>query len=96
MAVRGYDPAAAFRGSYNNEIGAYRALKRIGSGDLMSTVCNMLDEVDLEKAVCGDVLLLSIGNEIVGAVFDGEYAVVATKNGLERMGLDLAVKAFEI
>lgn len=58
QAMTGEDPAADFRGRYKTKLGAAKALKRIGAGDLESTLDKILGEPIKEHAQKGDICLV--------------------------------------
>lgn len=51
----GVDYMEDFRGHYKTEKGAFRALRDIGSGDLLSTVCDRMTAVAPAFATRGDI-----------------------------------------
>lgn len=77
LAMTGDDPAAAFRGKYNSVTGAAKALKRIGAGDLKSTLDRMFDRKEPSFAHRGDLIW---NGEAVG-VCAGAYALFIAAAG---------------
>lgn len=57
LAMTGQDYAAAFRGKYDSEIGAVKALKRYGKGDLESTMDAQFPRKPVTLAQRGDVVM---------------------------------------
>lgn len=56
VAMTGEDPAAPFRGQYSTEIGCAKALKRIGAGDLESTLDGLFPRHPIGKLQRGDLV----------------------------------------
>ena len=56
--MTGEDPAAAFRGHYKTKLGAAKALKKIGAGDIESTLTEILGEPIKTHAQKGDICLV--------------------------------------
>ncbi len=46
IAMTGFDPAEPFRGKYSSELGAAKALKKFGAGDLETTLDGLFDVVE--------------------------------------------------
>ena len=82
--ITGVDFAAPFRGKYSTQLGAIRALKRYGSGDLTSTL-NMIfgEPVSKLNVRRGDVALVANS---------GEPAMAIVFNGLWYVGVNGLVK----
>lgn len=76
-AQTGVDNAAAFRGRYSTEIGAARALRRIGAGDIESTFDSFYPERLIGFARRGDLVF---NGEAVGVCI-GAVAVFLSDDG---------------
>lgn len=81
LAQTGRDYGAPFRGRYRTELGAARALRRFGAGDLVATFDRHLAVIPPALARRGD-LVLAQGS--VGVCIGGE-AMFAGNDGLERV-----------
>ena len=46
LAMTGFDPGEPFRGKYTTELGAAKALKKFGAGDLESTLDGLFDVIE--------------------------------------------------
>ena len=81
-AITGKDAAAAFRGKYRTELGAMRAIKRYGKGNIADTFSHAFGEpVPRLLARRGDIVLLEYdGADTVGVSY-GDI-VVAGKDGV--------------
>lgn len=96
LACTGNDPAADFRGTYQTAKGAVRALKRYGTGALISTWDQRVEtDIAVLRAQRGDVVALDTGERDVclGVVaadgafvlgLDGLILVPLTHRGLVR------------
>jgi hypothetical protein len=56
LVMTGYDPALEFRGKYKTELGAAKALRTIGNGDLESTFDAKLEATPAGFARRGDLV----------------------------------------
>lgn len=93
LAMTGFDPGEPFRGKYSTELGAAKALKKFGSGDLESTLDGLFDVVPAGFARRGDGIW---NGESVGVCM-GAYALfVATEGGLARIPRADWVKAWRV
>jgi hypothetical protein len=69
LAMTGTDFAAPFRGKYSTALGSVRALKRYGSGDLHSTLIDVLGSpVPNLLAKRGDVALVEIDGQLSAGI----------------------------
>lgn len=95
---RGDDPGAAFRGRYTTAIGAARALKRYGAGDLESTATMMLGEPLANPLLAqrGDVVSVDTEDGPALGVCVGAKVAVVGKTGLVQMQLRGARKAWRV
>jgi hypothetical protein len=73
----GVDNAAAFRGAYSTELGAAKALRRIGAGDIESTFDSFYPERPIGFARRGDLVF---NGEAVGVCI-GAVAVFLSDDG---------------
>jgi hypothetical protein len=85
LAVQGVDHGAPFRGKYDSEKGAARALRRYGAGTVEATFDAHLPEIPVAFAQRGD-LVMSDG--AIGICLGGDAAFVGeigTRQGLVRI-----------
>lgn len=82
IAMTGEDPAAPFRGQYSTAIGAAKALKKIGAGDLEKTLDNLFPVHPTGKLQRGD----GVWNGNAVGICMGAYALFVGEEG-ERAGL---------
>lgn len=87
--ITGRDLYAPYRNRYNTEIGAARALKRFGQGDLEATFAAQFDDRPIAYAQRGDIVF---DGESVGlcigrgrAVFIGDGLAVKTRKDWVRV-----------
>lgn len=99
----GLDLAAPFRGRYTTAIGAARALKRYGSGDLFTTIDDFLGRVGagrttLSFAHRGDVVVMPGCDGLAAGLVDlsGRMIVTTSPDGLIRLPIADAVVAWGI
>lgn len=71
MAMTGADPGAPFRGKYSTDMGAAKALKRFGAGDLKSTLDSLFEPKPFGRLQRGDGVW---NGEAVGVCM-GDYAL---------------------
>lgn len=81
FAQTGRDHGTLFRGRYRTELGAARALRKYGAGDLIATFDRHLEVIPPALARRGD-LVLAQGS--IGVCIGGE-AMFAGTAGLERI-----------
>ena len=89
-AMTGTDPAAEYRGRYDDERGAAQALRDIGEGTLVKTIDAQLERTPVSMARRGDLVEVkgSIGVCIGGvAVFVGEERFAENAGIAPRQGL---------
>ena len=86
----GIDHASEFRGQYSSELGAAKALKRLGAGDLTSTLTAKFGSpIPPLHAMRGDIALIDVnGATNVGLVFGAVYC--PGENGLVEQPLSFA------
>lgn len=82
LAMTGEDPGAPFRGQYSTDLGAAKALKKFGAGDLRSTLDRHFHPRPIGRLQRGD--LVWDGNAV--GVCMGSYALFVGEEG-EREGL---------
>jgi hypothetical protein len=58
LAMTGLDPMVEFRGRYSTELGAKRALRRIGRGTLVATLDAKFEPVPASLAQRGDIVMV--------------------------------------
>lgn len=79
LAMSGEDFAAEFRGTYDNETGAKKALLR-GGGSLEKVLARFLDEVPAALAQRGDVAVVeNAGARCAGVIYGGAVWVPGEK-----------------
>lgn len=71
LAMTGDDPGEPFRGKYTTDLGAAKALKRFGAGDLKSTLDSLFDQKPVGRLQRGDGVW---NGEAVGVCM-GDYAL---------------------
>jgi hypothetical protein len=96
MAMTGVDLAGEFRGRYSTEIGAVRALKKYGAGDLASTLASKLPEIDPADATLGDVVIFAGPFGDTGGFRLKTCISAVTPTGTRSLGLDLVARAFQV
>lgn len=79
MAMTGKDPMPEFRGHYRTALGSARALRRIGAGDLTSTLDRKFERVAASLAQRGDIVRSSgllgicLGSFMVAVGSEGDH-----------------------
>lgn len=84
-AMTGVDLIPEFRGKYQNEIGAARALKKLGAGNLEKTVDAKLPQISISRVQRGDIVMMdgNLGVAVGGkAWFTGEEGLVSVPQEL--------------
>lgn len=77
-AMTGVDPMPDFRGRYSTAMGSARALRRIGAGDLASTMSSKFEPVAAAFAQRGDIIMsagllgVCLGSSLVAVGSQGE------------------------
>lgn len=79
-AMTGVDPMPEFRGSYSTATGSARALRRIGAGDLASTMDAKFEAVPASLAQRGDIVMSS---GLLGICFGGFLIAVGSEGDRE-------------
>lgn len=87
-AMCGEDFAAEFRGNYNSETGAKKALLR-GGGSLERVLARFLDEVNPSLIQRGDVAVVENAGRRCAGVFYGGSVWVPGDNGLVGLSRNL-------
>lgn len=90
------DLASDFRGRYKTELGAYRALKRLGYADVDAVLTAKLGE---PKATAiyerGDILLMDIdGRQTAGVYFNGAWGT--SEHSLVQVPRNKILKAWSV
>lgn len=81
QAMCGEDYAAEWRGTYDSELGAKKAILR-GGGSLEKVLARFLDEVPVKLAQRGDIAIVeNAGTKCAGVVYSG-VVWVPGENGL--------------
>lgn len=101
--ITGRDPAAPFRGLYNDKRSAYIALKKFAGGGLAETAekigINMgFPENAPNFQQRGDVALCDNGGEDALGVIDltGRYVMIAGEHGMVRKPLDCVKRSWRV
>jgi len=81
-AMTDFDPGEPFRGKYTTDLGAAKALKRFGAGDLKSTIDGIFEPCPVGRLQRGDGVW---NGEAVGVCM-GAYALFVGQEG-DREGL---------
>lgn len=101
-AMTGFDPGEPFRGKYTTEMGAARALKKFGAGDLESTLDGLLETIPAAFVQRGDGVWNgeSVGIAMAGyALFVGETVTAEgapVRHGLVRVARSEWVKGWRV
>lgn len=101
-AMTGFDPGEPFRGKYTTEMGAARALKKYGAGDLESTLDGLFDVVPAGFVQRGDGVWngSAVGVSMGGyALFVGETVTMEgapVQTGLVRVPRAAWVKGWRV
>lgn len=98
FAITGTDIAAPWRGAYRTRLGALRAMKRAGFGDLAALVASLLPECHSSRARIGDLAACPAATAFGWAlgVVNGERIFVLRDDGIGTIGLLDAQRAFRV
>ncbi|GEA12675.1 hypothetical protein [Alteromonas sp. KUL49] len=95
--ITGIDFAQRFRGKYSTELGAARALKRYGQGDLFNTLCDIFGEpcpiLTLQR---GDIALVCDGERHGVALYYSEKFLNANIDGLKAVERSSVVACWRV
>lgn len=92
-AMTGFDAAAGFR----NQYGSLKAgLRLIATGDHVSLVGRLLEEIPPAFAQVGDVAVIGLVGIPALGLFEGETILVLRDEGLGRMPRAAATQAFRV
>lgn len=95
--ITGVDFAQDFRGKYSTELGAARALKRYGQGDLFNTLCDIFGEpspaLTLQR---GDIALVSDGKREGVALYYSEKFLNAHIDGLSAVHRSCVIACWRV
>lgn len=103
--MRGFDPAARWRGRYTTALGAARVLARAGYASLEEALDAVLETVQPVRAQRGDLVLLPVpGREDAGeslarmavGIVTGPEAMVPQPEGVADLPVRLAVGAWRV
>lgn len=94
LAMTGHDPAADARGSYSDERGAARVLKKLG-GLAEIAAQRVGDEIPPAMARVGDVVLGKIDRECLG-ICGGETWHAPSASGLVASPMSTALRAWRV
>lgn len=96
LAYTGFDMAAEYRGKYKTAIGAARALKRYGKGDIASTAASIYPEISPAEAGRGDLAVVTTeAGDSLGLVFNTRVWAMTT-SGLVDLPRTLIKRAWRI
>jgi len=99
-AIRGDDPAKAFRNKYRSEQGAKKALIKYGSGSLRTTMLDILGQpyANVKMAGRGDIALVKTENGPAAGVVDNGFVYVPIEgvSGLASFHFDFVILAWKI
>lgn len=85
-----------FLGTYSTDFGSLRALKKLGTGELTSTVAARLPEINISEAQRGDVVSIDTPEGQALALFVGDKIAALGENGLLFLPVSLANRAWRI
>jgi hypothetical protein len=94
----GRDPAKAFRGAYSTAIGAAKALRAIGAGDLLSTWTSIEGEplASPKLAQRGDVVAVETDEGPALAICLGAEVAAMSPDGIAFLPLAAAIVAWRV
>jgi hypothetical protein len=102
-AIIGIDPAAWFRGRYNDKVGAYKALREFAGGGLEQTaekICNDMGFIENAPNFQqrGDVALCDQGGDDALGIIDlsGHYVIIAGEQGVVRKPMDCVKRSWRV
>ena len=87
---------AEFFNKYKTALGSFRALKKYGKGDLVSTVDAKLDKIDKKKITRGDIVSVNTNEGIALGIYTGAKIAVVSLDGLIFLSLDDAIDCWRI
>lgn len=103
LAITGKDGAAAFRGRYDDKVGAYRALRDFAGGGLEATaekICAELGFIENMRNFHqrGDVALCDQGGEDTLGIIDltGRYVIIAAEQGIMQQSIDCVKRSWRV
>jgi len=88
--------AFEFFNKYKTALGSFRALKKYGKGDLVSTVDAKLDKIDKKKITRGDIVSVNTNEGIALGIYTGNKIAVVSLDGLIFLSLDDAIDCWRI
>ena len=102
--MTGIDLATSYRGEYSTRKGALRAIReQLGTASIQAVAADSaakhhMPEIPVPHAHRGDMVLIARGRDYsLGLVaLNGRDVVVASKGGLWRLPLSLAVRAWRV
>ena len=95
-AITGIDAAAPYRGRYSTAAGAYRALKKYGTGAIADAWSAHFTEIPTHEIGRGDVVLFDNAGELASAISFGRKLWAVTDHGLITLPLSHAVRAWRV
>lgn len=85
-----------FVGQYSTDIGSIKALKKFGSGDLIKTVSDRLEEIPVMMANRGDVASIDTPEGDALSLVVGDKVASIGKDGLVFLPLTSAKRAWKV
>ena len=96
LAQTGKDFAEPFRGKYSTELGAARALKKYGAGDLEKTIAQALPKGGLKTAKLGDVAIVEGPDGLCGGFWLRANIALVSQEGLVHLSQDSALRIYRV
>ena len=91
------DPAKAFRGKYSTELGAMRALKRYGQGDILSTLNHIFGKsIPKLQAQRGDIAYLETEQGPTAGIVYGGNIIAPSTTGLAVLSITLGLHFWSV
>lgn len=85
-----------YQGSYNSALGALKFLKNLGFNNLEELYASMFEEVEVNHAVNGDIVLFKEDNRMTSGIFYLGRIIASTEEGLKLFPLEYAVKFWRV
>ena len=96
MAMTGKDLAKGFRG-YKTHAGGMKKLRAEGYSDHIDYAASVLDEVNVNRASAGDVVVIDAPEGHVLGILQGKkLAYVMTPNGVGTVPREKVIRAFKV
>ena len=85
-----------FFNKYKTALGSFKALKKYGKGNLVSTVDAKLEKIDKKKITRGDIVSVNTNEGIALGIYTGNKIAVVSLDGLIFLSLDDAIDCWRI